>query len=139
MKIIDRIKGSWEHIWSRMSVPIRSVRAKIAIVALAIVLPYSSSSTSLGSTIFTSLWNVIVSMLNDIAQGFGGMFADIFSGFGQSVVIMFQSFGQSMYGYGVWAPTMFVVGILVAIAVGYLFFDFIGGEKDVTEDEEDLG
>ena len=47
------------------------------------------------------------------------------SGFGQSVVLMFQSFGFSMQGYGVWAPVMFVVGLGVALLVGYLFFTFI--------------
>ena len=145
MKIVDRIKGSGGHVRNKLAVAVKSLRAKIAILAPAVVLPYSSyrllggSSTNIGQSIFNSLWNVFRSMLNTIAQGFGGMFADIFSGFGQSVVIMFQSFGFSMYSYGVWGPTMFVVGILLAVAVGYLFFTLIDGEKDLVEDEQDLG
>ena len=140
MKIVDRIKGSWRRIRNRLpSMSIKSERAKMAIVALAIMLPASSSSASFGQSIFNSIWKVLTGMLNDIAQGFGNMFADIFQGFGQSVVLMFQSFGFSMENYGVWGPTMFVVGILLAVAVGYLFFTFIDGEKDIVEDEQDLG
>ena len=145
MKTIDRVKGSWGPVRNKLAVAVKSLRAKMAIVAHAVVLPYSSwrlwggSSTNIGQIIFNSIWKLFVSLLHTIAKGFGDMFVDIFHGFGQSFLYMFQSFGFSMYSYGVWAPTMFVVGILVAIAVAYLFFDFIGGEKDVVEDEQDLG
>ncbi|MDS0257756.1 hypothetical protein ApAK_08805 [Thermoplasmatales archaeon AK] len=80
-------------------------------------------TSTIGLTIFQGIWSIILSL---------------FPGFGQSVVMMFQSFGFSMSGYGVWAPVMFVVGLGVAVLVGYLFFVFIDAEKDVTGFENDL-
>ena len=87
------------------------------------------STSSIGSTIFSGLWSVILSLFRSISAGLGGMFQQMMSGFGQSVVLMFQSFGFSMSGYGVWAPVMFVVGLGTAVLVGYLFFTFIDAEK----------
>ena len=92
----------------------------------------ASSTSSIGSTIFSGLWSVILSLFKSIASGLGNLFNEMMSGFGQSVVLMFQSFGFSMSGYGVWAPVMFVIGLGLAILVGYLFFTFIDAEKDVT-------
>jgi MFS superfamily sulfate permease-like transporter len=115
----------------------KKIRAGI-LPALLIIPMAVSSSSSIGSTIFSGLWSVVLGLFKSIASGFGSLFNEMMSGFGQSVVMMFQSFGFSMAGYGVWAPTMFVVGILVAIMVGYLFFTFIDAEKDVTGLENDL-
>ncbi len=105
---------------------------------LSFVIAYATASSSIGQTIFTSLWSVIISLFTSIASGLGSLFQMMMSGFGQSVVLMFQTFGFSMSGYGVWAPLMFVVGLGVAILVGYLFFDIIDGEKDITQAEDDL-
>jgi hypothetical protein len=107
------------------------------ILPALLFVPYATSS-SLGSSIFSGIWGVIMSLFNSIASGLGQMFSQMMSGFGQSVVTMFQSFGFSMSGYGVWAPVMFVVGLGVAVLVGYLFFTFIDAEKDVTGFENDL-
>jgi hypothetical protein len=98
----------------------------------------ASSSSSIGSTIFTGLWSIVMMLFKSIASGLGSLFNEMMSGFGQSVILMFQSFGFSMSGYGVWAPVMFVVGLGLAILVGYLFFTFIDAEKDVTGLENDL-
>ena len=105
---------------------------------LLLVTASTSSSSSIGSTIFSGLWSVILSLFRSISSGLGGMFQQMMSGFGQSVVLMFQSFGFSMSGYGVWAPVMFVVGLGTAVLVGYLFFTFIDAEKDVTGFENDI-
>lgn len=117
-----------------------------AIVLLSLLLPFISklsatvftTTSSLGSSIFTSLWGIILSLFKDIATAFGSLIGEVFSGFGQSIVMMFQSFGFSMSSYGVWAPLAFVVGLGLAIMVGYLFFTFIDAEKDVTGVEDDL-
>lgn len=97
-----------------------------------------STTSSIGSSIFTSLWGVIMVLFKDIANAMGTLIGTIFSGFGQSVVQMFQSFGFSMSSYGVWAPLAFVVGLGIAILVGYLFFTIIDAEKDVTGFENDV-
>lgn len=119
-----------------------SVSAKVLIakllIAKIVLLPVVLSTASLGSSIFTSLWGVILGLFKNIASSMGTLISTIFGGFGQSIVMMFQSFGFSMSGYGVWAPLAFVVGLSMAIFVGYLFFDLIDAEKDVTGVENDL-
>lgn len=112
--------------------------AKLLIAKLVLLLPVVLSTASLGSTIFSDLWGVILGLFKDIAAAMGNLISMSFSGFGQSIVQMFQAFGFSMSSYGVWAPLMFVVGLALAIAVGYLFFDMIDAEKDVTGVEDDL-
>ncbi len=113
-------------------------RYKTGIFPALFFIPFATSSSSIGSTIFSGIWSVILGLFKSISVGLGGMFQQMMSGFGQSVVLMFQSFGFSMQGYGVWAPVMFVVGLGVALLVGYLFFTFIDAEKDVTGFENDL-
>ena len=121
----------------RISRVLKKFRAGMAFPALFPVV-YVTGTSSIGSTIFSGLWGVILSLFRSISSGLGGMFQQMMSGFGQSVVLMFQSFGFSMSGYGVWAPVMFVVGLGTAVLVGYLFFTFIDAEKDVTGFENDI-
>lgn len=97
----------------------------------------AAGSGNIGQTIFNGIWSVIMNLFNQIANAFGSLFQIIFSGFGQSVAIMFQSFGFSTSGYGIWAPLMFVVGIGAAMVVGYLIFDMVDAEKDITGLEEE--
>lgn len=125
------------RIFARRIVSATKKRVSGILPALLFI-PFATSSSSIGSTIFTGIWSVILGLFKSIASGLGGMFQQMMSGFGQSVVLMFQTFGFSMQGYGVWAPTMFVVGLLMAVMVGFLFFDFIDGEKEVTGFENDL-
>ena len=131
------IKGIINPMAGRMSRALRKFRAGMAFLALFPVV-YATGTSSIGSTIFSGLWSVILSLFKSISSGLGGMFQQMMSGFGQSVVLMFQSFGFSMSGYGVWAPVMFVVGLGTAVLVGYLFFTFIDAEKDVTGFENDI-
>ncbi len=130
------IRGIISRMAGRISRVLKKFR--IGITFPALLLPYVTGTSSLGSTIFSGLWSVILSLFRSISSGLGGMFQQMMSGFGQSVVLMFQSFGFSMSGYGVWAPVMFVVGLGTAVLVGYLFFTFIDAEKDVTGFENDI-
>ncbi|PYB68291.1 hypothetical protein DMB44_04400 [Thermoplasma sp. Kam2015] len=130
------IRGTLKQFTGRVSWALRKIRAGIAFPALLI--PYVTGTSSIGSTIFSGLWSVILSLFKSISAGLGSMFQQMMSGFGRSVVLMFQSFGFSMTGYGVWAPMMFVVGLGTGILVGYLFFTFIDAEKDVTGFENDI-
>jgi Fe2+ transport system protein B len=132
--MMSRLANLKEKIRSKLE----SERKYAAFALIAAAATSTTSTASIGSTIFSGIWSVIMTMFKDIANGLGSMFAQIMSGFGQSVVTMFQSFGFSMSGYGVWGPVMFVVGIGVAILVAYLFFTFIDAEKDVTGLENDL-
>ena len=125
------------RIFARRIVSVTKKRVSGILPALFLI-PFVTSTSSIGSTIFTGIWSVILGLFKSISTGLGGMFNQMMSGFGQSVVLMFQSFGFSMQGYGVWAPVMFVVGLGVALLVGYLFFTFIDAEKDVTGFEDDL-
>ena len=95
-------------------------------------------TSSIGQTIFNGIWKIVLSLFGQIANAFGSLFQDAFSGLGQSIVAMFQTFGFSLSPYGVWAPLMFVVGIGIAILVGYILFDIIDAEKDVSGFENDL-
>ena len=95
-------------------------------------------TSSIGQTIFNGIWKIVLSLFGQIANAFGTLFQDAFSGLGQSIVAMFQTFGFSLSPYGVWAPLMFVVGIGIAILVGYILFDIIDAEKDVSGFENDL-
>ena len=131
------IRGIISRMAGRMSRALRKFRAGMAFPALFPV-AYATDTSSIGSTIFSGLWGVILSLFRSISSGLGSLFQEMMSGFGQSVVLMFQSFGFSMSGYGVWAPVMFVVGLGTAVLVGYLFFTFIDAEKDVTGFEDDL-
>ena len=130
------IKGFRKSFMAKLSKILKKARTMVVFPALLFV-PYVSSS-SIGSSIFTGLWGVILSLFKSISTGLGNMFGQMMSGFGQSVVLMFQSFGSSMQGYGVWAPVMFVVGLGIALLVGYLLFTVIDAEKDVTGFETEL-
>ncbi|MHB1440004.1 MAG: hypothetical protein ACYCSO_05120 [Cuniculiplasma sp.] len=129
---------SFNKIRDKIRDRISALKARLSKFTLALLLAgsFTASSTPTGSTIFNGLWKIIYGLLHSITTSLGNLFGQIFSGFGQSIVSMFQSFGFSMAGYGVWAPVMFVVGLGVAMLVGYLMLDFIDGEKDVTEAEE---
>ena len=113
------------------SVPEEGGYAMIDLTAFAL-----SASSTTGSTIFASIWGLLMGFFTVIVNGMGNVFVLMMNGFGQSVVIMFQGFGFSLAGYGVWAPVMFVVGLASSLMVGYLFFVFIDFEKDIVGVEE---
>lgn len=114
---------------------IKRARMKISMISLTFI-PMATSS--LGTTIFNSIWGLLMGFLQTIMNGLGTMFGGIFSGFTQSIDIMFQGFGFSLSGYGVYGPMMFVFGIGFALLLGFLIFAVIGPLKDLVGMEDDL-
>lgn len=98
----------------------------------------TSSSTISGSSIFNSIWNLLMSgfksVLNVLIQAFGS----VMSGFTGGLNIMWTSWGFSLTQYGIWSPLIVVVSLAVAGFVAYLFFDVYGIEKDILGGEEAL-
>ena len=106
----------------------QSARQKLALSALGI------SLSSIGSSLSKIFLSFLASIVNDMTA----LFSQIFGGFGQSIILMFQSFGNSLGPYGLLAPTVFVGGLLLSVVVGYIEFDVIDAEKDVTGFENDV-
>ena len=116
---------------------IRKARMKISIFSLTFI-PMATSSSSLGSTVFNSIWSLLMGFLQVIVNGLGTMFSGIFSGFSQSINIMFQGFGFSLSGYGVYGPLMFVFGIGIALLAGFLILALVGPLRDLVSAEDDI-
>ena len=116
---------------------IRKARMKISIFSLTFI-PMATSSSSLGSTVFNSIWSLLMGFLQVIVNGLGTMFSGIFSGFSNSINIMFQGFGFSLAGYGVYGPLMFVFGIGIALLAGFLILALVGPMRDLVSMEDDV-
>ena len=116
---------------------IRKARMKISIFSLTFI-PMATSSSSLGSTVFNSIWNLLMGFLQIVVNGLGNMFSGIFSGFSQSINIMFQGFGFSLSGYGIYGPLMFVFGIGIALLAGFLILALVGPLRDLVSMEDDV-
>jgi hypothetical protein len=97
-----------------------------------------ASTFGILSSIGSSLSKIFLSFLASIVNDMSILFGQIFGGFGQSIVLMFQSFGNSLGPYGPLAPTVFVGGLLLSVVVGYIEFDVIDAERDVTGFENDI-
>ena len=95
---------------------------------------FGVSLSSIGKSLSEIFLAFIASFVSDIST----LFSQIFAGFGSSIVLMFQSFGNSLGPYGPLAPTVFVGGLLLSVVVGYIEFDVIDAEKDVTGFENDV-
>ena len=114
---------------------IRKARMKISIFSLTFI-PMATSS--LGSTVFNSIWSLLMGFLKIVVNGLGNMFSGIFSGFSQSINIMFQGFGFSLSGYGIYGPLMFVFGIGIALLAGFLILALVGPLRDLVSMEDDV-
>ena len=90
------------------------------------------------SSIFSSIWNLILNfakgLLNDVQTLIGTMF----SGFGGAVSTMFSNWASSLYGLGIWAPVIFVVVLAMAGFMLYFFLDVYGIERDFMHADEDV-
>lgn len=115
---------------------IRKARMKISVFSLTFI-PMATSS-SLGSTVFNSIWSLLMGFLQIVVNGLGNMFSGIFSGFSQSINIMFQGFGFSLSGYGIYGPLMFVFGIGIALLAGFLILALVGPLRDLVSMEDDV-
>lgn len=136
MPLLPKRRGVSELFSERLLKALSVGRGRFLALSLAFI-PMDTTGTSLGSQIWTDIWNLLYGFIQIILNGLGSLFTDIFSGFGQSIDYMFQGFGFSMSGYGVWGPLMFVVGIGVALLVGFLIFAVIGPLKDLVGMEDD--
>ncbi|MBX8640831.1 MAG: hypothetical protein KIS29_10890 [Thermoplasmata archaeon] len=114
---------------------IRKARLKISVLSLMFI-PMATSS--LGTTIFNSIWGLMMGFLQVILTGLGTMFGSIFSGFANSINIMFQGFGFSLAGYGVYGPLMFILGIGIALLAGFLILALVGPLRDLVGMEDDV-
>ena len=121
-------KHSIHNFFKSFKSKFQSTRQKLALSALGI------SLSSIGSSLSKIFLSFLASIVNDMTALFG----QIFGGFGQSIILMFQSFGNSLGPYGPLAPTVFVGGLLLSVVVGYIEFDVIDAEKDVTGFENDV-
>ncbi|MGP6207810.1 hypothetical protein ACNF42_07290 [Cuniculiplasma sp. SKW3] len=117
-----------KSIKSRLSKFFNSIRKKSALSVLGISM----------SSITKSLSKIFLNFLSSVVSDISILFSQAFGGFGNAIVQMFQVFGASMGPYGPLAPTVFVGGLLLAVVVGYVEFDIIDAEKDVTGFENDL-
>ena len=115
---------------------IRKARMKISVFSLTFI-PMATSS-SLGSTVFNSIWSLLMGFLQIVVNDLGNMFSGIFSGFSQSINIMFQGFGFSLSGYGIYGPLMFVFGIGIALLAGFLILALVGPLRDLVGMEDDV-
>ena len=77
------IKGIISRMAGRMSRALKKFRIGITF-PLLIPLPFATGTSSIGSTIFSGLWSVILSLFKSISSGLGGMFQQMMSGFGQN-------------------------------------------------------
>ena len=128
---------SFKHFFKPFSKIFRSLQNKLKTGREKAAMLASTFGISL-SSIGSSLSKIFLSFLASIVNDMSILFGQIFGGFGQSIILMFQSFGNSMGPYGPLAPTVFVGGLLLSVVVGYVEFDVIDAEKDVTGFENDV-
>ena len=99
----------------------------------------SSSSTISGSSIFSSIWNLVMKFFGGIMSGILTLVGDVFNGIGGAIGNVFSNWGYSVTStYGVWAPAGMVIVLGVTGFILYIFIDLYRGEKDVAEDESDI-
>ena len=120
----------FSKIFKSLQNKLKTGREKVAMLAST----FGISLSSIGG----SLSKIFLSFISSFVADITSLFAQIFNGFGGSIVLMFQSFGNSLGPYGPLAPTVFVGGLLLSVVVGYVEFDVIDAEKDVTGFENDV-
>lgn len=115
-------------------------KAKISLLAFGFLpMTTASTSSSIGNTIFSSIWSLFMGFISGILSGIEGLLNDIFGGIGGAISSVFSQWGYSVSGsFGVWAPVGMVAILATAGAVVYLFIDAFGVEKDVASDEEEI-
>lgn len=102
-----------------------------------------------GPQILQAFWSLITGFIGIILSGIGASFGYVLcgpqysppscpGGFAGALVQMFNAWGGDLAADGFWAPTMLLVSLGVAGAVGILFLDVIGGEEGLVADETEL-
>ena len=116
---------------------IRKINKKLKSFSFFIFLPIFYTTIS-GSSIFSSIWGLFLSLLKTIENIGTQAFSQLLGSFVNALGIMFQSWGFSLSGYGIWGPLMVVISLGVAGVLLYFFFAFIDGEQDVLGFEHDV-
>ena len=114
----------------RIGGKIRKINKKLKSFSFFIFLPIFYTTIS-GSSIFSSIWGLFLSLLKTIENIGTQAFSQLLGSFTNALGIMFQSWGFSLSGYGIWGPLMVVISLGVAGVLLYFFFAFIDGEQDV--------
>ena len=126
-----------KHIFSRIGGKIKKIGRKLKTFTFFLFLPIFYSTIS-GSSIFSSIWGLFLSLLKSIENIGTQAFSQLLGSFVNALGIMFQSWGFSLSGYGIWGPLMVVISLGVAGVLLYFFFAFIDGEQDVLGFEHDI-
>ena len=116
---------------------IRKINKKLKSFSFFLFLPVLYTTIS-GSSIFSSIWGLFLSLLKTIENIGTQAFSQLLGSFVNALGIMFQSWGFSLSGYGIWGPLMVVISLGVAGVLLYFFFAFIDGEQDVLGFEHDV-
>ena len=116
---------------------IRKINKKVKSFSFFLFLPVLYTTIS-GSSIFSSIWGLFLSLLKTIENIGTQAFSQLLGSFVNALGIMFQSWGFSLSGYGIWGPLMVVISLGVAGVLLYFFFAFIDGEQDVLGFEHDV-
>ena len=90
------------------------------------------------SSIFSSIWNLILNFAKGLLNDVQNLIAVMFSGFGGAVSTMFSNWASSLYGLGIWAPVIFVVVLAMAGFMLYFFLDVYGIERDFLNADKDV-
>ena len=120
---------------------IRKIRMRaLRNIALGLtIIPASSTGNGIsGSSIFNSIWSLLMSGFGSIMKTLETAFGSVMGGFTSGVNTMWSSWGFSLAQYGIWAPLAMIISLAVAGFVAYLFFDLYGAEKDVLGGLRDL-
>lgn len=126
-----------KNIIGKISGKIRKINKALKSFSFFLFLPIAYTTIS-GSSIFSSIWGLFLSLLKDIENIGTQAFSQLLGSFVNALGIMFQSWGFSLSGYGIWGPLMVVVSLGVAGVLLYFFFAFIDGEQDLLGFEHDV-
>ena len=126
-----------KRIIGKIGGKIRKINKALKSFSFFLFLPVVYTTIS-GSSIFSSIWGLFLSLLKDIENIGTQAFSQLLGSFTNALGIMFQSWGFSLSGYGIWGPLMVVISLGVAGVMLYFFFAFFDGEQDVLGFEHDV-
>lgn len=96
-----------------------------------------------GGSIIAGFEAWIVNLFESFAAGIVGALSTAIDSIiqlpGQAFAQLIQTWINSFGVYGIWIPVMFIISVVVAAFVGYFLLDFVDFDKDLAEDEEEIG
>lgn len=97
----------------------------------------------LGGSIIAGFETWIVNLFESFAGGIESALSTAVDSIiqlpGQAFAQLIQTWINSFGVYGIWIPVMFIISVVVAAFVGYFLLDFVDFDKDLAEDEEEIG